>query len=453
MTFDPTTLTPVERKVHAWLIANLGPVLSFERQLRWRLGWDVVVNRNGEDLPLYVRAPKGETYFSPVDMYQEAEIHRAFEANGIPAPRVFGMIEDPVCIVMEKLPGEINTGLIEDPAARQKVRDEFIDIVARVHQIPISAFAAAKLPVPKTPAEIALNLYGPAEDIFRQNVDRPWPIMDFVALWLKRNVPQDRTRVAFVNYDAGQFLYDGDRVSGLIDFEVSSFGDPAAELSGMRLRDSSEPLGDLNAAIDRYEKLTGDKISKKLIEYHTAGFCGVNGFLLWPLAFNSTLEQDYTAYMNFSVGTGFWIFKAMAEYAGISLIDPRDPVSRPLGFPRASAHLIDQINAFPGGTPQADYARDSAAALARYLSRWNEFGLDIRDQDLADASALVGKELKDWDEAQAAVKSFVESAPPSEDARLIQHFHNWLRRQAFILKGCGPSSYIIETPLQVIRPR
>src|SRR3546814_19202707 len=64
----------------------------------------------------------------------------------------------------------------------------------------------------------------------------------------------------FVNFDAGQFLYEDDRVTGLIDFEASSFGDPAAELSGLRLRDAAEPLGDLSAMTDRYEMLTGDRI-------------------------------------------------------------------------------------------------------------------------------------------------------------------------------------------------
>src|SRR3546814_13776776 len=88
--------------------------------------------------------------------------------------------------------------------------------------------------------------------------ERPFPIMRFIAQWLRRNVPQDRTRATFVNFDAGQFLYEDDRVTGLIDFEVSSFGDPAAELSGLRLRDAAEPLGDLSAMIDRYEMLTGE---------------------------------------------------------------------------------------------------------------------------------------------------------------------------------------------------
>src|SRR3546814_2201729 len=115
----------------------------------------------------------------------------------------------------------------------------------------------------------------------------------------------------FVNFDAGQFLYEDDRVTGLIDFEVSSFGDPAAELSGLRLRDAAEPLGDLSAMTDRYEMLTGDRISKQLLEYHSAGFCGVNGFLMWGLAYDTTLDQDYIAYMHYSVATTRWAIKAI----------------------------------------------------------------------------------------------------------------------------------------------
>src|SRR3546814_5116886 len=152
--------------------------------------------------------------------------------------------------------------------------------------------------------------------------ERPFPIMRFIAQWLRRNVPQDRTRATFVNFDAGQFLYEDDRVTGLIDFEVSSFGDPAAELSGLRLRDAAEPLGDLSAMIDRYEMLTGDRISKQLLEYHSAGFCGVNGFLMLGLAYDTTLDQDYIAYMHYSVATTRWAIKDIAEHMGLTLTEP-----------------------------------------------------------------------------------------------------------------------------------
>lgn len=451
----PPPSDPTDRKVYEWLMANIGPVTAFERQPRWRPGWNVVVGRDGASIPLYVRGPRGDTYVSPVDMYQEAEIHRVFERNGIPAPRVHGMIPDPLCIVMDMLPGRINSGAISDPARQAQVRERFIAIVADVHRLAPEAFAAARLPVPKTPREIALNLYAPSQAIFRERIGgRPWPLMEFAWSWLNRNIPQDRTRVTFVNYDGGQFLYDeAGEVTGLIDFEVSSLGDPAAELAGMRLRDSTEPLGDLTALIERYEELSGDRISRKLIEFHTAGFCGVNGWLMWPLMFESAPEQDYIAYLNYCVGTSRWMVRAIADHMEIALVDPVDPVCKPLGFSQASRHLVRHLEAFAEGTAAENYARDSAAHQAFYLGRVNDFGLSVLAADLADVAQLTGTLHDDWDSAQAALSAWIAGAGPQEDARLVQHFHNWLQRQAFMLRGCGPAAYLPTVDLQPIRER
>lgn len=444
-----------DRKVYDWLIANIGPVTAFERQPRWRPGWNVVVERDGVAVPLYVRGPRGDTYVSPVDMHQEAEIHHVFERSGIPAPRVHGMIPDPLCIVMDMLPGTINTGTIADPQLQAKVRERFISIVANVHRLAPEAFAAAKLPVPRSPREIALNIYAPSQAIFRDRIGgRPWPLMEFAWVWLNRNISQDRTRVTFVNYDGGQFLFDeAGEVTGLIDFEVSSLGDPAAELAGMRLRDSTEPLGDLTAMIERYEELSGDHISRKLIEFHTVGFCGVNGWLMWPLMFESAPEQDYVAYLNYSVGTSRWMIRAMADYMGVALVDPVEPTEQPLGFSQASRHLVRHIEAFAGGTAAEDYARDSAAHQAFYLGRVNDFGLSVLAADLADVAALTGTRHETWASAQAGLSAWVANAGAEADARLVQHFHNWLQRQAFMLRGCGPAAYLPTVDLQPIRER
>jgi hypothetical protein len=277
--------------------------------------------------------------------------------------------------------------------------------------------------------------------------------MRFVAGWLRRNVPQDRTRAAFINADAGQFMFEDNRVTGLIDFEMSAFGDPAAELAGMRLRDSSEPLGDLAALYDHYEKLSGDRITKRLIEYHTAGFCGVNGFMLWPLAFTSTPEQDYTAYLNFAVATSRWCVTAMAAHDGVQLTEPHIPSASAIGFDQAGHHLVRQIASMAGPDPASAYARDSAAALAHYQQRWLTYGADVLAADLADTEALIGCRLAGQDEMMERLEAFVLQAGADHDARLVQHFHAWLRRQDFLLTGCGIASYNVGLDLQAIPER
>jgi aminoglycoside phosphotransferase (APT) family kinase protein len=449
-TAEPAALPEMDRKVLNWLGAHLGRVTHFAPHPRWRTGWDAEVERDGVTTALHIRGPRGDNYMSPVDMRQEAAIHGAYLANGIPAPRVLGVIDDPYSLVLERIPGRIDTVTIVDPDIRRRVREDFVAIVARLHQLPVEAFAETGLPIPRTPDEIGRNLYAKAEAIFRERIGRPWPLMRFIAGWLRRNVPLERTRAAFINCDAGQFLFEGDRVTGLIDFELSCYGDPAAELAGLRLRDTSEPLGALSELYDHYERLTGDRITKRLIEYHTAGFCGVNGFMLWPLMFGSTPEQDYVAYMQFAVATSRWSITAIAEHIGMTLAAPSVPDMQPLGFDQAGLHLVRQIGLFPAGDAATAYARDSAAALALYQQRWLAYGRAIQAADLADAEALLGHAVVDRD---AEVEAFVLAAGPQEDARLVQHFHNWLRRQDFLLTGCGPSAYNVGLDLQPIAER
>src|SRR3546814_16539161 len=124
------------------------------------------------------------------------------------------MMDDPVAIVMEKLPGRINTGAIENSQRRQRVRDAFIDIVAKVHRLPLSAFNEVGLPVPSTPEEIALSLYAPSEAIFdRLMGKRPFPSMRLIAHWLRPHVPHDSTRATSVNYHPCPYIYQTNTVT------------------------------------------------------------------------------------------------------------------------------------------------------------------------------------------------------------------------------------------------
>jgi hypothetical protein len=386
-------------------------------------------------------------------MAQEAAIHRAYLANDIPVPKVIGLIEDPEALVLERISGIINTGAIADAGTRKKIREEFVEIMSAIHRLPPEAFAEVGLDVPQGADAVSRNLYAASEAIFDGLIGRPWPLMRFTAGWLRRNVPQDRTRAAFINPDAGQFLFEGEKVTGLIDFEMSSFGDPAAELAGMRLRDTSEPLGDLSALYDHYEKVSGDRISKQVIEYHTAGFCGVNGFMLWPLAFTSTPEQDYMAYLNFAVATARWSYTAMAAQIGLQLIEPREPVAREMGFNQVGSHLVRQIGKLPAPDDQTAYSRDSAAALALYQQRWLTYGADVLDADLDDTAALIGQRPTDQDDMMEKMEAFVLKVGPEYDADLIQYFHNWLRRQDFLLTGCGIASGFVGLDLQIVPER
>src|SRR5690606_2529326 len=165
---------------------------------------------------------------------------------------------------------------------KDKISQEFIEALVKVHKIPLEAFGEIGLHLPESPADIALNHYRRCYDIFLQQMgDNVVPLMDFTWEWLKRRVPAHRNKACGITGDAGQFMFDDNGLLALIDFEQFYVGDPIAEFAGMRLRDIIEPL-DIEDLIARYQRATGEHVDRNALEYHTVGFNGVNGWLLWP---------------------------------------------------------------------------------------------------------------------------------------------------------------------------
>ncbi|MAT52557.1 MAG: hypothetical protein CMK32_15370 [Porticoccaceae bacterium] len=454
LAIDVHSLTGSDKAVYDWLTDHFGaPPVNFWRQMRWRTAWEAEMPVDGQVKPVLVRGSRGEDYESFMTLHQEADIHHVMERHGVPAPRVYGMIENPVAIVMEKIRGGINSELIEDPNQRQRVRREFIEALVKLHSIPPEAFGDVGFFVPRNSRDAAFNMYKGCIDIVRRKLTYPVGYVEFVARWLERKAPADRNRVGFVTGDAGQFMYDDEGLTGLIDFEVSYLGDPAAEFAGMRLRHSTEPLGEISELCDYYESLTGDRISKKVIEYHSAGFAGTNSMLMWPLIFKPEPSHDLLAYLQFTIATSRWGLSGIAEYEGVKLEVQPEPEESPIAFPSVAPHMEQALRAIDTDNAELEYKLVGAADNARYLDRVNRYGASILAADIGDAKTLTGKTVATRLEADQAVYDFVCMAGPESDVALVVHFHRWLSRQNFLLKGCGSQSYLTEYNLQYIPPR
>lgn len=454
ISIEKSSMNNADQAVYDWLVNHFGAQPeAFYRQIRWRTAWEAEIKIDGQLTTVLVRGNRGDGYVGPITMRQEAGIHQVLERHGVPAPRVYGVIDEPLAIVMEKIPGGINTALVESPEVRQSLRYQFIEALAKLYQIPVTEFAELGMKVPVTNDEAAVNLYSLCIDIGRKNISKPLGFAEFASRWLERNRPAGRDRIGFVTADSGQFMYEENRLTGLIDFEVSYIGDPAAEFAGMRLRDTTEPLGDISELCDYYESLTGDRISKAAIEYHSAGFAATNSMLMWPIILEPASDHDLIAYLQFTIATSRWGLSGMAEFAGIKPTDPDEPIASEVAFASVTPHLLRSLEAVKSDDETLQYQMSGAADLARYLDRCNRFGASILSADLADTEALTGETVRTREQADAAVDTFVRQAGPEYDNRLIEHFHRWLFRQNFLLKGCGSQSYLTESRLQPIPAR
>ncbi len=457
MPLDTEHLPLLDQQVFDWLTARFGaPPLEFNRVLRWRTGWEATVSIDGKEQGLVVRANRGGSFKPPISLELEARLHDVMEANGVLVPHVYGMIDEPLAIVMEKLPGGINTNLIKNPDDRWKVRREFVEMLAILHEAPVDDFRAVGMSVAADPVRGSLEYYQyNCEHVRKASAGRPIPFLEFLDRWLERNMPTDRTRTGLVTADSAQFMHDDDRFTGLIDFEMAYVGDPAAEFAGFRVRDTTEPLGDIGKLRDYYEEITGDHVTRKLIAYHTAGYSGTAGFITWPLAFECDPDVDFVAYLQFTMCMCRWGLQGVMEFMDL----PSEPIAEPvantvLPFPFTGTQAKANATFWKTDDKALSYHLEAAQALAQYLERCAIFGQSILEADLLDIRELTGKSARTREEADGMLADWIcTKAGAEDDVRLVLFFDRWFQRQNFLLKGCGTQSWYTEVWLQPIAAR
>ncbi|NJC33150.1 aminoglycoside phosphotransferase (APT) family kinase protein [Sphingomonas jejuensis] len=226
------------------------------------------------------RKPFGPVLPSAHAVDREHRLMTALHPTGFPVPRPLGLCMDESVIgapffVMELVDGRTEwAGQLPalSPDARRDTYHAMIDTLARLHAI--------------DPEAVGLGDYGRAGNYFARQVER-WtkqyraaetehlPAVERLIDWLPRTVP-DQTRTAIIHgdYRLDNLILAPDRpqVAAVIDWELSTIGDPLADfaylamnwempvdgragLGGLDLAGTGIPT--LDEAVDRYAAATG----------------------------------------------------------------------------------------------------------------------------------------------------------------------------------------------------
>ena len=185
------------------------------------------------------RKPPGKLLPGAHAVDREARVMSALGRQGFPVPRIHGLCEDENVIgtpffVMDLVEGRIVweatfPGLA--PAERAAHFDAMNATIARLHSF--------------DPNEIGLGDYGRATGFVERQVAR-WskqyegdveagrvPAMDRLVGWLKENLPPDSGdgRIVHGDYRCDNMIFapDEPRVAAVLDWELSTLGDPVAD--------------------------------------------------------------------------------------------------------------------------------------------------------------------------------------------------------------------------------
>jgi len=421
-----------------------GRIVRRERQARWRPAWLLDLERDGRSLPLYFRGDRGRTDHGVYPLEHELRVLRVLEAQGIPVPHVYGLCPDPRGILLERCPGRANLATAESPAEREAVLDHYIELLARMHRIDPAAFEAVGLARPRTPEALGLGDFDAWERSYRRTKRRPEPLIEFVIRWLRRNAPRDRERVTFLTVDSGQFLFEGGRVTAVLDLELACLGDPLADLAGLRCRDLSEPLGDLPRALRRYAELTGEEIDCRAVDYHTARFGICTPMVVAHLVADPPPDLDLAQYLSWYLVYSRAPLEAIAHGMALAL----EPIALPEPEPTRHAPAHGALEALLSGAAPCGgfeaWRAGAALRLAQYLRRADRLGpaLDALDRD--EAARLLRRRPPSAEETDARLEELVLEAGPERDADLVRYFHRRVQRQEALL---GPALRELEGAL------
>lgn len=408
-----------------------GRVVRAERQARWRPAFFFDVETEDGLVPIYFRGARGEAGLGVYTLEHEGAVLEVLGAHGVPVPGVRGVCADPPGLVLDCLPGRENLATATSEEERRTVLAEYMEWLARMHEIDPGEFEARGLVRPVDEDALALGDLASWEKAYRKNKVRPEPMIEFVLAWLKRNRPAARPEVTFLSGDAGQFLFDDGHLTGVLDLELAYLGDPAADLGALFGRTLSEPLGDIEAGIRVYEKARGIEVDRRVVQFNAARFGICTPLAVAHLCAAPPKGLVYAQYLGWFLVYGRAALEWIAGLAGIELVPPEAPQAIESPYAPAFASLRAALAPKQGEDEFAAFEKESIDRTAIYLERAARFGASVAEADEAEARALLGTESGCAGDAE--LEAFVRTEDPQHDAEILRLLHRRLLRQEFLL--------------------
>jgi aminoglycoside phosphotransferase (APT) family kinase protein len=400
-----------------------GRVTAMERQPRHRPAWFVDVDCGGEHLGIYARGERGSDVQPFPELRREADILQILEAHGIPVPHVYGMCEAPETIIMQSLKGSRDVSEAGSDETRREIARRYIEILAQMHAIPVEPFVEQGLTRPVGAVEVGLAGLEAYLPLYLRRKVRPEPLIEFAMSWLRRNVPANREQASFVAFDAGQFLFSEDRLEAIYDLEYALIGDPMADLATMALREPIEPMGDDIGSLCRYyAELTGESLDVPAIRFHQVVFSVVAMMQFAGALADPAPGDPHDVYLSWWIYMRRCLILTLSKCIGLEKVEVEMPEPRSKALTPLTTLLEDSIRAQPTSDAHQKAARRASLGLVTFLAEFERFSPEVDRIACEEAAPLLGECCSERAELEMRLESFVATATPADDERLLRLF-------------------------------
>jgi aminoglycoside phosphotransferase (APT) family kinase protein len=188
-------------------------------------GFTAIIDGAAHDLVLRTEArskvPESHT------LAEQFALMRAAHASGVPVAEALWLNLDGPYFIVRRLAGSaIGARMVRD-GAKPALAVALAQALARIHTIVPPRADLGFLPIPRDPVRDAIALYRRYLDLEPD----PHPALEWGLRALERRAPVSReTVLCHRDFRTGNYMADGDRLTGVLDWEFAGWGDPHEDI-------------------------------------------------------------------------------------------------------------------------------------------------------------------------------------------------------------------------------
>jgi aminoglycoside phosphotransferase (APT) family kinase protein len=452
-------LSDLKQGVLDWIATVTGGEVTQARLVTsgGRLGYRVDIARNGEALALFLQRGREANAGAFMPLAREAEVYRALEPLGIKVPHVWGVSEADNVLLVDRLEGAVWFQEPADPDQRVRIAQDFIRQLARWHATPA---AALNLPSFQPIRTAKAHQLEQLKDIRRQfeeaDAQSPIDLLARVTLdFLETRAPDYDGPPVLCQGDTGpgNFIYDGDRVEGVIDWELAHIGDPMDDIAWLSWRATQHGFPDFPARMREYEAISGVKVDPARVAYYRVnagarlgpwfGLAEMGQAARYRAAGDQGPDNDRSAdgsQMIMSMLHRRMRLEALGNALGMDLRS-RFVTEEATPHPHAAVYdnVLRQLQVM---VPLIEDRK--AASLAKGVARQIKYLKEVdrnfvlfERQELADMSRLLGRTVTSLDEGRPALAGAARDGKVSFEGYFGYHWNRMVRDDHLMREASG----------------
>jgi aminoglycoside phosphotransferase (APT) family kinase protein len=413
-----TTTSGLPEAILDWVAALAGgPVVRYERHVARREAWVVDAERpDGSLLKGFLRLEREAKPGNPWSLEKEAAIVTALGPTPVPVTRVYGWNPELRCALFERVDGvgEIAAAPV---GSRRAIMEQFVDGIAAMHRLDVDTLNLPDLPGldrPTSARDAALgevnSIVATWSDFLASYTD---PLITYGLDWLRRNAPEKVSRISLLQGDTGpgNFVFDGDRLTAIVDFEWGHFGDPLEDLGNVCVREFWTPSGCLDAdLLARYEQASGIPVDLDTVRYYRVQQ-NVRGMIpIHATTLRARAQEPLAWYLAYQYVGDRATCDAIAESMEIALTDPELPAEDEPGILARAVHHALGVDVLP--SVQDGFARSRLADAKRMvacLDRLRRYETAISELERKALAELLGSSPESVAEGLALVDTGIKA--------------------------------------------